>query len=248
MKHEIARLRKDIVRRTVRVASKQYLTPGMLRIGFQSEELRSFDSPSPDDHIKIILPANDDGESIMRDFTPRAYDNNAGTLVLDFALHPKGPAVQWARNVEIGTSLEIAGPRGSAVVPDDFDWYLLIGDATALPSIGRRLESLRSGVPVRVLLLVVDEAEQLQLSSPSACQVEWLRSTRIPQDDASALQSAVENSHLPEGEGFIWIAAETAIARQLYNYVIGTLHHPKQWVKAAGYWSHGQAEGGERIE
>jgi NADPH-dependent ferric siderophore reductase len=86
-KHEITRVRKDSVRRTLQVAAKEHLTPRMLRIVFHSEALQGFDSPSPDDHIKIFLPANGDEKPISRDFTPRAWDLEAGTITIDFALH-----------------------------------------------------------------------------------------------------------------------------------------------------------------
>ena len=81
----------------------------------------------------------------MRDYTPRAFDAAGNRLTIDFALHDAGPATAWALNARPGETLLIGGPRGSTVVPDDFDFYLLAGDETALPSIGRRLESPASG-------------------------------------------------------------------------------------------------------
>lgn len=245
--HEITRVRRDVVRRMLRVASKQHLTPRMIRIVFHSDELQGFDSPSPDDHIKILLPAGGDGKPVMRDYTPRRWDTEAGTLTLDFALHQNGPATEWARTAEVGDALEIGGPRGSTVVPDDFDWYLLVGDATALPSLGRRLESLRPGVPVLVFALVADGEEQQEFSSSATCQIEWLHSSGNLGQDASAVRTAVERFPLPAGDGFIWIAAEVSVARELYKYAVETLHHPKQWIKAAAYWSQGHADAGERI-
>jgi NADPH-dependent ferric siderophore reductase len=246
-RHEIARVRRDVVRRTLRVASKTYITPRMLRIVFQSSELVGFDSPSPDDHVKIFLPARGDAAPVARDFTPRAWDLEAGTLTLDFALHENGPATDWAREAQVGHTLGIGGPRGSTIVPDDFDWYLLIGDATALPSIGRRVESLRAGVLVSVFALVADGEEQQRFATAASCTAQWLTSSENAQQDAAALCAALERFQAPAGDGFIWIAAEVSVARELYNYVVKTLQHPKQWVKAAGYWSLGQADGGENI-
>ncbi|HVK64734.1 MAG TPA: hypothetical protein VM694_09675 [Polyangium sp.] len=40
------------------------------------------------------------------------------------------------------TEQGLAG-RGSLVVPDDFDWYVFVSDESALPAIGRWIESLR---------------------------------------------------------------------------------------------------------
>ncbi len=56
------------------------------------------------------------------------------------------------------------------------------------------------------------------------------------------------NRYLPPGEGFIWVAAETSIAWSIYRHMTETLGHPKAWIKAAGYWSAGMSDGGERIE
>ena len=91
-KHEIIRIRKDVVRRTLRVAAKEYITPRMLRIVFQSDDLQGFDSPSPDDHIKIFLKSSGDEKPISRDFTPRTWDLEAGTITID------RPARSWTRN------------------------------------------------------------------------------------------------------------------------------------------------------
>lgn len=134
-KHEIRKVRLEAVWRTLTVTQKQAITPHLLHIHFNSIELQGFDSPLPDDHVKLLLQSESSSSgTVMRDFTPRAWDAAAGTFALDFALHAAGPAVEWARGANIGDTLRVGGPRGSVVVPDDFDWYLLIGDATALPS------------------------------------------------------------------------------------------------------------------
>ena len=78
----------------------------------------------------------------MRDYTPRRYDLDTLELDIDFVLHGDGPASTWAEQAKPGQFLHIGGPRGSMIVPDIFDSYLLIGDETALPAIARRLEGL----------------------------------------------------------------------------------------------------------
>lgn len=245
-KHEFTRVRQDIVRRTLRVTAKQQITPLMLRLTFQGDELSGFQSPSPDDHIKIILPAVSGQPGIMRDFTPRAWDPQAKTLSLDFALHPQGPAVDWARSAQPGDSIEIGGPRGSLIAPDDFDWYLLVGDGTALPSIARRMESLSSGAKVLVIALVENEAEEEYLGHARQA-VQWMHTAGETDNGREQVLNAFQQLHLPSGDGFIWIAAEADVARAAYRYVVDTLAHPKEWVKAGGYWSAGKADAAERI-
>lgn len=219
----------------------------MLRIIFHSPEPHIFVSPSPDDYIKLFFPQNSGDCAASRYFTPRSWNAETAKLTLDFALHPDGPAVEWARKAKPGDCLDIQSPPASTVVSDDFDWYILVGDATALPSIARRLESFRPDVPVRVFLLVEDSREQQVFRSPANCEIVWLYNAGNPQQNALMMRETIENSRLPSGDGFIWIAGEISLSREVYELAVDTLLHPKQWIKASAYWSQGRADGRERI-
>jgi NADPH-dependent ferric siderophore reductase len=246
-RHQVLRQRHDVRRRRITLHSKESPTPRMLRLGFHAAELHDFTSPSPDDHVKLFFPGTDGGAASMRDFTPRRFERERGILVIDFALHDGGPANDWAVSAQIGDTLEIGGPRGSTVVSDDFDWYLLIGDETALPAIGRRVEELRAGVPVTTCVAIADEGEMQSWQSAAELTALWV--TRKPSaDDASLLRAALAGQDLRSGDGFVWIAAEASVARALRNYIIDERRHPKVWTKAAGYWKRGEPDGGERIE
>lgn len=179
-KHEIEKVRLEPIRRKMQVAAKEFLTPQMLRIDFTSKDLAGFRSPSPDDHIKLFFPTSGQDSPAMRDFTPRAWDSVAGRFTLEFALHADGPAVTWAQAAAVGDLLEIGGPRGSTVVPDDFDWYLLVGDASALPSIARRLESLRPGVSTTAIVEVATAEEAQTFAMATACSARWLVPATVP--------------------------------------------------------------------
>ena len=227
-RHQIARVRHETRRRRLTLSTKEMLTPRMLRLGFRSDALHDFDSPAPDDHIKLFFPP-------------------LGTLVIDVALHASGPAVEWAAAAAIGDRLEIGGPRGSTIVPDDFDWYLLIGDETALPAIGRRVEELRPGVPVATFAVVDSEAEIQHFRTEAAWQPTWV-TRKAPADDAALLRAALAGYEFPPGEGFVWIAAEADVARDLRRLIVDERGHPRTWTKAAGYWKRGEADAHERIE
>jgi NADPH-dependent ferric siderophore reductase len=235
-KHEITRVRHELRRRLLTVSAIEKLTPQMLRITLTSPDLHDFVSASYDDHVKLMFPGSDD-TPVMREYTPRRFDNATNMLVIDFALHEAGPATQWAEAAKVGDTLQIGGPRGSAVLPDDFDWVVMIGDETALPAIGRRLEELRTDVPV--VTFVIGDAQQI------ATKANWTPlwiSRDGKSDDAALLRAALDKHVFPAGEGFVWIAAEANVARSLRSYVVETRGHPKAWTKAAGYWTRGQAD------
>ncbi|ADO42461.1 siderophore-interacting protein [Ketogulonicigenium vulgare] len=240
----IIRHRFDIRRRTLVVAQKAYLTPQMIRFTLTSDELDGFQSPSPDDHIKLIFPDAGTDETVMREYTPRAFDADAGQMVLDFAVHDAGPATQWAIDAEVGDTLMIAGPRGSAQIAPIFDWYLLIGDETALPAMGRWLEEMDDDVLAISLGLVTDAAEEQVFTSAADLEAIWLHRAD-PTDPAVALAAAADIDLPDEGRGFIWIAAEAQVARALRDH-FAARGHPRPQMKAAGYWTRGLADTSEK--
>jgi NADPH-dependent ferric siderophore reductase len=245
-KHIFQRVRHETRRRSLTVASLSYLTPRMLRVGFTSPDLHDFVSPGADDHTKLFFPTLEGGVA-MRDFTPRAFDNAQGALVIDFALHESGPATEWASRAAIGDGLQIGGPRGSTLTPADFDWYWLVGDETALPAIARQLEGLAPGTPADVFAIVASQDEVMTFEAPAALTQTWI--VRDGGGDAAAqLRAAMDRLALPSGDGFVWIAAEGGVARTLRQHMIEARGHPREWMKAAGYWARGKADGGGRIE
>jgi NADPH-dependent ferric siderophore reductase len=246
-RHQITRVRHELRRRRLTVSSTERLTPQMLRFGFTSPELHDFVSASHDDHVKLFFPGDGDngGKTSMRDFTPRRFDRGRGILCIDFALHDAGPAMRWAASADVGDTLEIGGPRGSTVVPDDFDWYLLIGDETALPAIGRRVEELRAGAPVTTFVLT-EAGETQDFQTRAAWTPHWVQRNAV--SDETSLRTALADYALPKGDGFVWIAAEASVAREMRAHVVDGLGQPRQWTKAAGYWKRGHADIHEKIE
>lgn len=247
-RHQIARMRHNTRRRRLTVASVELITPRMKRIVFTSPELHDFVSAGYDDHIKLFLPlAPGAADMCMRDYTPRAFDPAKGSLVIDFALHEAGPATAWAIDAKAGDELEIGGPRGSTIIPDDFDWYLLVGDETALPAIGRRLETANPGVRVLTAVVVEDAREIQQFETASDWTAAWALRDRDGSDDAASLRRAIESLTLPPGEGFVWIGAEGRVARALRSYMGEHRGHPLGWMKASGYWVQGEAGASDKL-
>jgi NADPH-dependent ferric siderophore reductase len=247
--HAIERLRREPKRRRLTVESVTALTPKMRRIVFTSPELADFVSLGADDHVKAFVPDATAPQGVaMRDYTPRAFDAERNALTMDFVLHEAGPASDWARRARPGDQLDIGGPRGSMVVADDFDFYLLVGDETALPSIARRVESLRDGVPVTTIVLV-DGPEELQaLETRADWRPIWLSRSRSDRDDAALFSEALARWPTPPGDGYVWIAAEAGAARRLKATMLEERGHSKAWLKAAGYWVRGKAGESEKLD
>lgn len=244
--HRVDRLRHELKRRTLTVAGIRAVTPNMLRITLTGPELTGFISAGHDDHVKLFFPTGPQ-DTAARDYTPRRHDPAANTLDIDFALHEAGPATDWALRARIGDGLTLGGPRGSFVVTDDFDWYLLVGDETALPAIGRRLEELRPDTRALVFAEVAGPAEEQPLTSRAELAVTWLHRGDQAAGDTTLLDTALTALTLPGGEGYVWIAGESVTVKRLRRILLDK-GQPKSWLKAAGYWLRGTPNVHETID
>lgn len=245
----IHRVTHEIKRRRLEVLRVVDLTPRMRRITVGGPELAGFVSLGSDDHVKLLFPQNaaeqaaletlvlgagkDDGpKPAMRDYTPRRYDLDTLELDIDFVLHGDGPASTWAEQAQPGQFLHIGGPRGSMIVPDMFDSYLLIGDETAIPAIARRLEGLAANRRALVVIEVENGAEQQKLESPAQVNVIWV----LREGGRNNLLTTVKELQVPEGDLYAWVATESKVSRQIRRVLLDEHGLNDQFVKAAGYW------------
>ncbi|AOS64375.1 siderophore-interacting protein [Actinoalloteichus hymeniacidonis] len=259
---EIRVLRYELRPRLLRVSRVEEITPRTVRITFVGDDLPGFHTNDYADHVKLcfpepgaelpimptlgergIVPTPAGGpQPIFRDYTVRRYDADAGELDIDFVLHDHGIAGRWAGTAAPGAQLGVLGPRGSHVVPDDFDWYLLAGDETALPAIGRRLEELahrRPDVPVRAFVEVDGPAEEQDLAVGGRTQLTWLHRDGIAAGGTELLSEALSGETLPaDGEGYVWVAGEAGVLKPIRRH-LRTLGLSRKNFKVDGYWKRG---------
>jgi NADPH-dependent ferric siderophore reductase len=134
------------------------------------------------------------------------------------------------------------------VIEPVFDWHLLIGDETALPAIGRRVEELGAGTRVITLAAVTDAAEEQTFATRARHVAHWVHRPAGAAADPAPLLAAAGGLTLPQGRGFVWIAAEAGVARALRDHLRGPMGHPAAQMKASGYWQQGQADSHSRID
>ena len=178
--------------------------------------------------------------SALPDATTRRAATTHDKLVIDFALHDAGPATDWADQAAPGQQLSIGGPRGSFVVPDDFDWYLFIGDETALPAIGRRLEELRASARAIVVAAVTGPEEEQKFNSRASVETVWVHRPLSRAEDPAPLLDAVRGIDAAEVRRWLRLGGRRIADRQ-------AAAPPSRWtsaastrpVKAAGYWKRG---------
>ncbi|AQV97631.1 NADPH-dependent ferric siderophore reductase [Cupriavidus necator] len=261
----VQRVRHALKMRLLQVVRTTQVSSQLLRVTLGGADLEDFVSASFDDHVKVFFPVGGADKPVLpqvspdgitfpegqprpaaRDYTPRRYDAAKRELDIEFVLHGDGPASTWAAQAQPGQYLGVGGPRGSFVVPTAFDWHLLIGDDTALPAIGRRLEELGADTHAIVVVEVGDAAAQIPLPTSARCEINWLHRGDAP--EGSLLEAALRKLTLPRGEGYVWAAGEAAAMKAVRQYLVAERGIDKKRIRASAYWKRGASAVHETLD
>ncbi|MDI1483529.1 siderophore-interacting protein [Polyangium sp. y55x31] len=248
------------VRRLV-VAGVRDLSPRMRRITLGGPELEGFVSLAPEDHVKLLFPAEGEAEPalpvvdergeirpppgarpIARDYTIRA--RHADTIDIDFLLHGHGVASSWAARAAPGHVLGLAGPRGSRLLRMLPTWQLFVGDETALPEMTRRIEETPSAVRNFVVALVEDAKDQVAWPelAPPRVEIRWVHRADASGagDVAKRLVDLVRAAKLPDPrDGFAWLAGEASETAAVMRLLVREQGWERIRVHASGHWKRG---------
>lgn len=254
------RVMHGIKPRVVSVSHVEQITPNYVRITFTGEDLSDFVSLDPDDHIKLVFPTAPDvappmptpgergpvwpdGEArpTMRDYTPRRYDPEQRTLHIDFVIHGDGPASNWAKQATVGQQLGVLGPRGSKIVANDFDWYLMLGDETVLPSIARRLEEFAPGTKAIAVIEVDSKGHEQQIDTAADAQLIWVHRNGAAAGATNGLELAIRALELPEGDGYVWAGGEALSLKPIRRHLLRERGLRPEWASFSGHWKRGVA-------
>jgi NADPH-dependent ferric siderophore reductase len=254
------RVRHETRMRLLEVVAVTDVTPLMRRFRLAGD-MAGFASLGHADHIKafffpegvepMLVPIGPNGAQWpgerpeMRDYTPRYWDVEAGWIELDFVLHGDGPASSWAARAQVGSKLVIGGPRGSLVIPAAYDWYLLAGDETALPALGRRIEELPGGARVLAFIEVADAAEEQRFETRADLSLTYLHRNGLAAGTTDLIAKAISAASFPPGEAYAYIAGESGMSKAVRAHLTEERGFRPDYVKAAGYWLHGVADAHE---
>ena len=208
---------------SAQVLRREELSPHLVRLTLGGPGLAGFESTGvPDEWVGLVVP----GQFQSRYYTVRSWA--AGELVLDVVVHEVGLVTEWAALDCVGETVTVTEPKGSFALPADAAWLLLVGDLTALPAMARIAET--AAVPTRVWAEVPDD---LTSYLPAGPEVTWLSP---PAPGESALAAVVEGIDWPEGEGYFWMAGESAQMRAIRKHLMRERGLASTAYDVMGYW------------
>lgn len=218
-------------RRTT-VVETSALTPSLVRVVVEGDDLRDFPVGEFTDHyVKCVF-----GDK-TRSYTVRAFDPDSRRLTLDFVVHgDSGVAGPWAARARPGDELLLRGPGGAYAPSEQADWHLMVGDEAVIPAVAVSLERVRPGVPVFVVLEVDGPAHELPLSTPGELHLRWLHRERGPGQDPELQPDAVTALELPAGDGHAFVHGEAEAVLRVRRHLLQDRGLTPDRLSATGYW------------
>ncbi len=240
--------------REAEVVGVEWLTPGLVRVLFSGNGLRSIPALGCTDHyIKFFFPPAgadyrwpfipDEVQStrpreqwpVTRTYTIRSFDRDANVMTVDFVVHgDDGLAGPWAASVEVGARIGFRGPGGKFVPATDVDSHLLVGDEAAVPAIAATLEALPRDAVAEVFLEVESEEYRLELPTTTHTTVTWVH--RDGRSHGVTLADAVRSAAHPGGTVQAFVHGNAHMVRDLRRYLFVEQGMDKTRVSISGYW------------
>ena len=205
------------------VARREVLGPHLVRVVLDGPQ-GFVTTGVPDEWVALTVP----GQFQTRYYTVRSWDRDAAELVLDVVVHDEGLVTQWAQTDCVGDTVGISAPKGSFDLPAGATWVVLVGDLTALPAIARISES--TDLPVSAYV----ESPDGPLAGYVDAPVTWLEP---PAPHESGLADLVAGLSWPDGDGYFWMAGESAQMRAIRRHLRHVLGMPSSAYDVMGYWS-----------
>jgi NADPH-dependent ferric siderophore reductase len=254
--------------RRARVLRTEYVTPHMIRVWFGGDDLAGLGvGEFADAYVKLIFPPSgsfyrepfDVDEiqrnrppeqwPVMRSYTVRWWDSEAGELAIDFVHHgDEGVAGPWAARARPGDEIQFRGPGGAYSPSLDADWHLLVGDESALPAIAAALERIPSGVPARVFIELDDPGDKQVLTSPGNLEVVWLAHSFSAPAPGGTVLDAIAGAELPSGRVQAFVHGEAGMVKELRRYLRFDMQIPTEALSISGYWRRGRTDERWRAE
>jgi NADPH-dependent ferric siderophore reductase len=205
------------------VLRREQVSAHLVRLALGGPGLAAFESTGiPDEWVGLVVP----GQFQSRYYTVRSWAE--GVLELDVVVHDEGLVTEWAARDVVGETVVLTEPKGSFALPPDAGWLILVGDLTAMPAMARIARS--TDLPTRIWAEVPD---RIPGYLPDHADVTWLPQ---PGDGESVLAAVVESIDWPAGEGYFWMAGESAQMRAIRKHLMRERRLPATAYDVMGYW------------
>lgn len=245
--------------RHISVHSTEQISTHLQRIKFKSEDFTGYAKCDGGAHIKLFFPNPDQQapdlpfrnslgkitwpngkKPITRTYTVRDFDEEQQLLVIDFVRHEDfGIAADWAKHASPGDLLGLAGPGGPARFKIDAEYWIFVGDLSAIPMIAASLEQLPKDAHGEVWIEIEDDSDQIHLNKPEHIKLHWCKG---PHELNNNIRHSLQNLDWKNKDISVSLAGENSTVVELRKILRQNFQLPKSNLYAVPYWKQGHNE------
>ncbi len=237
----------------VRVINSIQITPNMQRVTLQGECLSAFSKNCAGNYIKLLFAENGSTDislvpqgqrPVMRTYTIRKHIPEENSIEVDFVRHDTEQgdhsyAAKWAKKASLGDKISLLGPGEIKDLNHDADWFFMVADMTALPSLVTKIQRLPINATGYAVIQVIDKEDIQPLSAPENIEVLWITASE-------SLAETVTSLPWKDGKVSVWSACEFDIMRELRQYFRNEKNVEREFIYISSYWKNGVSEDGHK--
>lgn len=244
------------------------VTPHMLRVTVQGEDLTSLPRRGFDHWFRLFLPQPGQEvdfsrvpdnlsmgsylkfltspagtRPIFRSYTVRELRSEQGEMDIDFVVHgDRGVAGPWAQQASAGDHIALIDQRCGFDLLDDADFHLLAGDESAVPALLGILRDLPRDAKGLAIIEVPTRADIQSAPAPEGFEVMWLARDSSAQPVGAAALAALREFTPDHPETLsAYVVGERTLATEGRRHLVKA-GVPKGRISFVGYWRAGKAQ------
>lgn len=237
-------MEKQRPKATLTLATKESISPEMVRLWFRPDEQADFTRHNEGDYLKLMFSSNTE-QPVLRTFTVARVNRDENQIAIDFVLHEDdasepsleqgGFAHYYAHTASPGDSLNIFGPNRKKSILPAYNNTVFVADPTAIPA----LESV---------LRHATTSGHIIAYQCSAALLEQLRQFHLDVSAADSITTLEERLKTLSNRSFseVWCAGEYQMMRTVRKHLTadGLIARENQYFSS--YWKSGMTEDGHK--
>ncbi|MEJ0037004.1 MAG: siderophore-interacting protein [Gammaproteobacteria bacterium] len=133
-------------------------------------------------------------------------------------------------------------PVAATAVDPTAQWFLLVGDDSAIPAIATILESLPASAVARVFIEVVDRDDEIEIPAHPHTTITWLHRGPDARHAGGPLEASLRNYDMPAGSGRVYVACESGAMRRIRSLLLTDKTISREHLVSRGYWKLGAVD------
>lgn len=227
----------NLVKRFSRKAvliDKQQLTEHTFHLKIQGDDLKNLPY-TPGEHLRVLVGV-DKGTSMqdkVRTYSVWQYDPANASMDLAVCTHSTGIGARWVREIALGDMLYFGGPKGKFTVDQSGDYYVFVGDPSALAHLYEINRHLEPSKPV-ISLIYGDTTSDLFADLTGEKPFTFYQLSQNPGSAViEKLDAQLKNK---SGKGILYVGGDGRLCVALNKHFRNELHWESRQIKTKPFW------------